>query len=350
MHNFLSKSPIGQLIPLILLVGVLLLAFMVLKAFLVTIAWAMIVSYVMWPAYCRLRHWLNGRQSLSAGLMTALMTVLLSLLAYWLAIMLQDELKLSYQVLVNALKTPLVLPEAISHLPGVGQYVQQWVEQWNSQPGLPLQLAGWLKYAVQELASALGNLGQNLFKLGIVLVTVFFCFRDGEMAIKQLQQGLLRFLGQYQPVYLQAAGNTVRAVVYGLTLAAIAQGICAGIGYAIAGVQAPVLFGTLTTLLALVPMGATLVWLPITILLLATGYFWQGVGLLLWCMLVVSSIDNVIRPWVISGTGKIPFLVVMFGVLGGLAAFGAIGLFLGPVVLALLLAVWQVWLQQQTPS
>jgi Ca2+-transporting ATPase len=119
------------------------------------------------------------------------------------------------------------------------------------------------------------------------------------------------------------------------------------LGYTIAGVKAPVLFGAITALLALIPMGATLVWFPIGIMLILTDQPWPGIGLLLWGFLVVSTVDNVIRPLVISGASRVPFLVVLFGVLGGLSAFGAVGLFLGPVILAVLLSVWQAWLKLQ---
>jgi Ca2+-transporting ATPase len=181
----------------------------------------------------------------------------------------------------------------------------------------------------------------------VMLVMLFFCFRDGDAAVEQLHQGLVRFLGKYQHVYLRAAGYTARAVVYGLVLAALAQGIVAGLGYAFAGVRAPVMFGAVTALLALVPMGATLVWAPLGLGLIANDHLWQGLGLIMWGVLVVSTVDNVIRPLVISGASRVPFLIVMFGVLGGLSAFGPIGLFLGPVILAVLQAVWQAWIQQQ---
>jgi Ca2+-transporting ATPase len=121
----------------------------------------------------------------------------------------------------------------------------------------------------------------------------------------------------------------------------------AGFGYYVADVKAPVLFGAITALLALIPMGATLVWLPIGISLILMDQLWPGIGLLLWGFLVVSTVDNVIRPLVISGASQVPFLVVLFGVLGGLSAFGAVGLFLGPVILAVLLSVWRAWLKQQ---
>jgi Cation transport ATPase len=165
--------------------------------------------------------------------------------------------------------------------------------------------------------------------------------------INQLQQGLVQFLGQYQHVYIQAAASTTRAVVYGLILAALGQGLLAGLGYYVAGIQAPILFGAITALLAIIPMGATLVWLPTGIALILTNQLWPGVGLILWGFFAVSTIDNIIRPLVISGTSRIPFLLVLFGVLGGLKAFGAIGLFIGPIILAVLLSVWQAWIKLQ---
>jgi Ca2+-transporting ATPase len=97
-------------------------------------------------------------------------------------------------------------------------------------------------------------------------------------------------------------------------------------------------------------MGATLVWLPISVGLILAGEFWHGVGLLLWGVFAISTVDNVIRPLVISGAGRIPFLVVLFGVFGGLSAFGAIGLFLGPIILSVLLAVWRAWLKERKES
>ena len=249
---------------------------------------------------------------------------------------------------VTLLKAPYKLPDFINRIPWLGNYVQEWLDRLtHDRAELTTQLADWAKQWLGEFAKFLGGIGRNVIKLGVILVTVFFCFRDGEEIIKQLQQGLVRFLGKYQHVYLQAAGNTTRAVVYGLVLAALGQGTLAGLGYTIAGVKAPVLFGAITALLALIPMGATLVWFPIGIMLILTDQPWPGIGLLLWGFLVVSTVDNVIRPLVISGASRVPFLVVLFGVLGGLSAFGAVGLFLGPVILAVLLSVWQAWLRQQ---
>lgn len=349
MNDLLDYKPVRYLIPGILLVGLIVLSFMVLREFLLALVWAIIIAYVMWPPYQWLRCQLKDRAILSAGVMTAIIAAVISMTLYWLLAMLQDETKIAYESLMGSFTHgPYQLPDFIGRIPWLGSYLQDWLDRLtNDRAELAAQLANWAKQWLGGFAMFLGGIGHNVLKLGVVLVTVFFCFRDGKEIIKQLQQGLVRYLGKYQHVYLQAAGNTARAVVYGLVLAALGQGILAGFGYAVAGVKAPILFGALTALLALIPMGATLVWFPIGIMMTLTDQLLPGLGLLLWGFLVVSTVDNVIRPLVISGASRVPFLVVLFGVLGGLSAFGVVGLFLGPVILAVLLSVWQAWLKQQ---
>ncbi len=349
MNDLLGNKPIQYLIPGILLAGLLILGFMVLQEFLLALVWAIIIVYVMWPPYQWLRCQLKNQAGLSAAVMTAIIAAVVSMTIYWLAAMLQDETKIAYQSLVdNFNQESYQLPHFIVRIPWLGDYLQEWLDRLtNDRMEVATQLADWAKQGLGGFAKFLGGIGLNVMKLGVVLVTVFFCFRDGKEIIKQLQQGLVRFLGKYQHIYLQAAGSTVRAVVYGLVLAALGQGMLAGVGYAIAGVKAPLLFGVITALLAMVPMGATLVWFPIGIMMILTDQLWPGIGLLLWGFLVVSTVDNIIRPLVISGASRVPFLVVLFGVLGGLTAFGAVGLFLGPVILAVLLSVWQAWLKLQ---
>ncbi|MCX7098338.1 MAG: calcium-translocating P-type ATPase, PMCA-type [Methylococcales bacterium] len=349
MNDVPAKTRLPLLIPGIFLAGLLLLSFMVLKEFLLTLIWAFIIAYVIWPLYRRLKLRLNNRPTASALLMTSIIATVIFLMVVWLVAMLQEEVGIAYQTLVgNAAQPTFQLPDAIKGIPGVGHYLQDWLARINNDhAGVSSQFVDWAKQWLGQTATFLGGVGHNVMKLGVILVTVFFCFRDGEAAIAQARLGLFHFLGKYQNVYLQAAGDTTRAVVYGLVLAALGQGLLAGIGYAVAGVKAPVLFGLITALLALIPMGATLVWLPIGITLTLTGQLWPGVGLLLWGVLAVSTVDNVIRPIIISGASRVPFLVVMFGVLGGLSAFGAVGLFLGPVILSVLLSVWQVWVKQQ---
>lgn len=349
MNDFQHNKSIQQFVPSLLLAGLLVLAFMVLREFLLTLIWSFIIAYVTWPPYRWLKKRLHNNATISAAVMTSIIAAIIFLAAYWLVDMLNDELQFAYQSLaVNLNKQDYQLPDSIRRLPWLGNYLQEGLDRLTGdRAGFTSQIANWAKQWLGEFAKFVGGIGQNVLKLGVILVTVFFCFRDGQLAIQQLYQGLILFLGKYLTVYLHAAGSTTRAVVYGLVLAALTQGFMAAMGYAVAGIKAPALFGIITALLALVPMGATLVWLPISIALILTDHLWSGIGLLLWGFLVISTVDNVIRPIVISGASKMPFLVVMFGVLGGLSAFGIIGLFLGPVILSVLLAVWKAWLEQQ---
>jgi P-type Ca2+ transporter type 2C len=349
MNAILNNRSLKELIPGALLAGLLILAFMVLRDFLLTLVWAFIIAYVTWPPYRWLAERLNYNATFSAAISTLIIAAIIFLATFWLGDMLKDELQLAYQSLAeNFNLQQYQLPKSIRQLPWLGNYLQDWLERLiNDREGVTGQIANSAKQWLGKIATFIGGIGHYIMNLAVILVTVFFCYRDGNAVIKQLQQGLNHSLGKYLNIYLQAAGSTARAVVYGLVLAAISQGLIAGLGYAVAGVKAPVLFAIITALLALVPMGATLVWMPISLTLILSNQFWSGVGLLLWGFFVISTIDNVIRPIVISGASRLPFLIIMFGVLGGLSAFGVVGLFLGPIILSVLLAVWRAWLEQQ---
>ncbi len=140
-------------------------------------------------------------------------------------------------------------------------------------------------------------------------------------------------------------GGTIRAVVYGLLITAVVQGLLAAVGYAVAGVAAPILLGIVTGLLALVPYGTSVVMVPAALWLLFQGETLAGVGLLLWGTLIVASVDNLLRPLFISGAIRVPYLLVFFGVLGGLVSFGLVGVFVGPVLLSALFALWREWVE-----
>ena len=205
---------------------------------------------------------------------------------------------------------------------------------------LGTELTHWIQRFSGELANFAGDVGRNVLKAGLVVIILFFFYRDGAALIGQIRYLAQQFLRHRATGYFNAIGATIKAVIYGLLLTAVAQGTLAGIGYAVAGVRAPILFGLITAVFALIPFGTPLVWGSIGLWLLATGDYGAGIGLLLWGTLVVSSIDNLIRPLVISSATRVHFLLVLFGVLGGAIAFGFAGLVLGPVILAVVSAVW----------
>lgn len=329
--------------------GLLFLSYLVLQDFLIPVTWAVILAYATWPLYVRLRRALGGRNGLGALAMTLILVAALVLPLLWLIGMLQGEVAGAYQtVMAYAAQSDHRLPEGVARVPWIGGWLQGWVDRVVADPAtFKATLAHWGERWSGSLARVVGGVGRNTVKFGLALFTVFFFYRDGESFLLQSRRVLERALGERSNAYLSAAAVTVKAVVYGLVLTALAQGLLAGLGYWVAGVEAPVLFGAVTALAALIPFGTPFVWGSLGIWLVFSGQTWAGIGLLLWGGLVVSWVDNLIRPLVISGATRIPFLLVMFGVLGGLTAFGLVGLFLGPVILAVLMAVWREWLEER---
>jgi Ca2+-transporting ATPase len=342
----LPKPPcfFRQYAPILGVIILVWLSFCVLQQFLIPLIWALIIAYVTYPIYEKILDFFNGKAILSAATLTSAVSAIVILVCYNLLNVLQEELWNTYTQLITTFGThSFQLPESIRHIPYLGDYLENRLNHLlNNRAALNEHLIAWAKYSLQLFGEGLRHAGKLIIELCFVLITVFFCFRDGKTWLIQLQMAIGYFFDDEQGIYLKTLGHTTRAVCYGLVLAALGQGIIAGIGYALAGVSAPLLLGAFTALMALIPMGATLVWIPTGLLLLANENIWAGLGLLAWGFLVVSTVDNVIRPLIICGASRVPFLVVLFGVFGGLTAFGAIGLFLGPMILALLLAVWQV--------
>lgn len=328
----------------------LLLVFRVLMPFLVPVAWAGILVYVTWPFYLRLRKWSGERSTLSALIMTIALALLLILPLLWVMSLLQNELGSAYQRLTQLLGGgQFVLPPEIGNIPWLGHEIQNFIDRINADPqAIQNEFKRWGDWLFSHAGSIADGITRNVVKLGLAIFTAFFFYRDGEALMVQIRTILRQILDERVDHYLGAMGATARAVVYGIVLTALAQGLLAGIGYAVAGVKSAVFFGVITTLIALIPFGTPFAWGSICVWLLMEGHTWAAIGLAIWGAVVVSWVDNIIRPLVISSATQIPFLLVMFGVLGGLAAFGMIGLFLGPVILAVMLAVWREWLESAT--
>jgi predicted PurR-regulated permease PerM len=334
----------------LLLLGALAgLGYLVLRNFLVPLIWAGILAYVSWPLHQKLLDWTGRRYGLSAALTTLLLSVAIVLPVIALAALLQDDLVAAYRTIRTHLSSgTLVVPDAVVAIPWVGPRLQASLANISADPSA---ISNWISERAGQWIGVgrdvISLVGRNLFKAGIALLALFFVLRDGEALVEQSRGVLRRFLGAEYETYWDAVAKTTRGVVYGLVLTAMAQGLLAGLGYWAAGTDVPVLLGALTALLALIPFGAPVVWASLGAWLIMTGELWPGVGLLLWGGLVVSWVDNFIRPWAISSATRTPFLLVLIGVLGGLTAFGLIGLFIGPMVLAVLLAVWREWLKHQ---
>jgi len=331
--------------------GLLVLSYAVLAPFIAPFAWAAVLAYVTWPAHRWLRAKTGGQNTLTAALMTLATAAVLVLPFAWTALVLQAEVTTAYRTLVSWLAQRPGAPRFIGELPLVGPWLADQFQQWLTDPVSLKALAAHHRDEALALAGSLaGGMGRNAAKFGIALMSLFFLYRDGETLMLQTHTVASRFLGERAKQYLEAVGATTRAVVLGLTLTALAQGTLAGFGYWAAGMDSPVTLAAFTALFAFIPFGTPLVWGTASAWLLLTGDTAAGLGLFFWGALVVSWVDNLVRPLVVSSAVRLHFLLVFFGVLGGLAVFGLIGLFLGPVVLAVLVAVWREWLGEQAAS
>ena len=346
MLEDLHASPwLRRLIVVVLLGGLVLLSYGVLRPFLVPVIWALILAYVTWPLYVRLRKLLRNQQTLASIVMTLLLATAFIVPLVWLATLLRSELANAYDVLANFLARRPQLPESIANIPWFGEWLQQLIDRVSRDPAtLPAELGALADESLSEIRAVIGGVGRNLAKTFFALLTAFFMYRNGELFARQVREVMHQLLGERVDGYIVAIGDTTRAVVYGIVLAALGQGMLAGLGYWIFGLEAPALLGAITALIALVPFGAPLIWVSLGVWLIITDRTGAGIGLLLWGGLIVSWVDNLIRPLVIANATRIPFLLVLFGVLGGIAAFGLVGLFMGPVILAVLMAVWREYL------
>ncbi len=331
----------------LLLLVLLGLAYLVLRPFLASVVWAMILGFTSWPLFERLRGRLPRHPNAAALLMTLALAMAFMLPLLWLGVLLRNELvRALSEAGAHLAGAALHVPKALSDVPVLGTLLQDLLRDATSeQVAARLRASAWSAQAAEQAVALLGGAGRNAAKFGFALLTLFFVYRDGERGLRQAQAVFRHLLGARVDGYLQAAAGMTRAVLWGLLVTALVQGLFAGLGYWWAGLPSPVLLAAVTSLFALAPYGTPMVWGPAALWLLAQGHLGAGAGLLLWGLLVVSWVDNLVRPLVISGTTRVPFLLVVFGVLGGLAAFGLVGLFLGPVLLAVLLAVWREWLE-----
>jgi predicted PurR-regulated permease PerM len=322
------------------------LTFWVLSPFLASLAWAGILAYVTWPLHQWLLRFLPGRNNLAALLMTVGVGATLLLPLLWVMFTVVGEVAVASEILKQLATQGLPpLPEGVRAWPAGDWLIAQYQRVQGDPAWARSQMSALGLSDATAMKALAGGVGRNTAKFGLAVFALFFLYRHGDSVLAQFRGVATRWLGEAAPGYIQAVGVTVRAVVFGIVLTALAQGVLAGLGYWVAGVTAPALWGVITVLVSLIPFVGPVVWIGLSLILLAHGETQAALGLFLWGALVVSWVDNLIRPLVISGPTRIPFLLVFLGVLGGLNAFGLIGLFLGPVLLAVSIAIWREWLE-----
>lgn len=309
--------------------------------------WAVMFGALLSPWNQRLAKRLGDRPSIASGITTSA-TVLLFLLPIGFiggAVAAQSAQLLKH-LQSRVPQGSEVSTIELSTLPWL-QKPLDWIAQYSNVTFE--QLRGWAIKGIQNLLEILMSTGGTvvLGAMGTVvsfflmIFVLFFVLRDGPVFAKQLVAMLPVEERRRERMWMHLSEVT-RGVFMGIGLTAIVQGTLVGVGFWIAGLPSPLVFGVISIFFALVPVvGTWIIWIPGVIVLLTQGEHGHAVFLALWGALLVGSVDNFLRPILISGTAQVPTLAVFVGVMGGLAAFGFIGLFLGPIILGLLVALFR---------
>ncbi len=313
--------------------------------FLPALVWASILAIAVWPLYTRARlRWAPGRQDiLLPSLFTAgvalLFIVPLAVIAVQLgreahgAMLWLDELR------HNGIPAPAWLPR----LPLGGGALGKWWQENLAHPADTGELLGRVgRDRVLMVSRHLGEVvAHRLVLFGFTLLALFFLFRDGDRLTGQMLAGSRRAFGPSGERLGRQVVASVRGTVDGLVLVGLGEGLLLGIAYFVVGVPHPTLLGALTALAAMIPFGAPVVFGLASLLILANGAVVPAVGLFAFGVVVTFVADHAIRPGLIGSSTRLPFVWVLLGILGGVATWGLLGLFLGPAIMAALILLWR---------
>jgi predicted PurR-regulated permease PerM len=327
-------------------------AFLILTPFLTAITWAVILAILVYPLYAWLLELMRGRATLAAITVMVVITLLVILPGVELVRFLTDE-TVSLVQSVRSLMDEEGKQEWLAR-----PWVQQLLSWWNMVSFRLMDFKiNWKEMLVQGaqssstfLVTQVKGIAQNVLSFTInfiiALFTLFFVLRDGAEFLSRVQR-LLPMDREHQERLLRNIVDAVTAVVHGSLVVAMVQGLLAGLAYWVLGVPFAVLWGVITAFAALLPFGGTtLVTIPASLYLFLQGNNVKGIIMLIWCLGVVVMIDNVLKPLFIGSRIKLPMLFLFFGILGGLAVFGALGLILGPVLFALLAVLLDLYSEE----
>ena len=328
-----------------------LLALWVARDFLASLAWAVVIAVALWPVYRRFAALVSGRRSpvLAPLLFTSITGLVLIgpvVLAGYQAAQVSETI---VQLVTQLRENRIPVPGWFAQLPLVGEHAVRW---WNAvnlgdpkaasemgeQTSMVDSITAWTRAFGGELL-------HRLFHFFIALVALFFLLRDGAWMSERVLLTFDRLLGDPEERLASKIVEAVRGTVNGTVVVAIVEGTLIGFAYVLAGVPEPILFALLTMAFAMLPLGAWVAFTAAALVLLAEGgSFLAAAGVFGFGAAVMIIGDSFIWPKLVGGAARLPFLLALIGIFGGLQAFGLIGLFAGPVIMAVLLTVWREWL------
>jgi len=344
-----AERRLHQYVQLAAIVIIVVGCYLVLHPFVPALLFAAVVCSSTWPLFLILRKALWGRAVLAALVMTLLLIVLVIGPAVLLAANLADTVTAMIEAGKAALNgTPNRPPDGVRQIPLIGEWLADyWQRLASSGESFATQWKGLLEPARNFLVGAGKAAGEGLLQLALASFIGFFFYRDGEALMLAIRRALDRIAGGLGRELLETIDNTVTGVVHGIFGTALAQALVALAGFLVAGVPAALLLAVATFFLSIVPIGPPLVWGGATAWLVYDGQMGWAIFMAAWGFLVISTIDNLVKPYLISRSSNLPLLLIVLGVLGGVIAFGFIGLFIGPPVLAIGLTLTQLWIARR---
>jgi predicted PurR-regulated permease PerM len=333
----------------LLLGGVAIGCVLVLYPFISALLWAAILVFTTWPVFEWLRQRLRLSNGPAAGAMVALTAVVVVVPIVLAAPSRSDDIRQLRNAIEEALKSGLpAAPGWLFDVPLVGPTIGDLWNRWAEDIGAMLgALQPYFGIVLENGLHVLLGIAGGVLMFLLALFAAFFIYVNGEAMAAHVKLLLHRIAGGRADRLILVTGNTVRGVVYGILGTAIVQGILTAGGLGMAGVPRAMLLGGTAGLLAVLPVGAPLIWIPATIWLLSTGHLAWGIFLAVYGSIVISGADSLIRPWFIARGAHLPFLLTILGVMGGAIAFGLLGIFLGPVLLGVGYTLMNEWARSE---
>ncbi len=340
----MEKDRLSKAFILLMAMGLSIIFFGMIRSFLVTILLAAIFSGLAQPLFKRCEHRFGGRRALAS-----VVTLLVLLVVVFVPFLLLVGIVTAQALSVSEKAGPWVADQA-AHPDRIVQFLENlpfydkispYREEILTKLG---QLVGSVSsFMINGLSSATRGTVAFLFQFFIFLYTMFWLLMDGEKVLRKImyytpldQEDDLRLLNKFTSV--------TRATLKGTLIIGLAQGGMAGLAFWVVGINGALFWGTVMTVMSIIPgIGTALVWVPAVIILIASGHLAKGIGLALFCALVVGSIDNVLRPRLVGRDTKMHDLLIFFGTLGGILFFGVAGFIIGPIIAALFVTVWDIY-------
>ncbi|MFM0058644.1 AI-2E family transporter [Paraburkholderia phytofirmans] len=329
---------------LVLYIGLVLLALWVARDFIAVVAWAAVLAIALWPLLRRVEgnRWFTGRTTLIAAVLTLAIALLVVLpVGIGIAQALREAHDMS-DWFKDAQENGIPLPDFIQHLPFGVQQISAW---WQANLAQPLRGSAAMKGLHSPTVMTLGRhfgarAAHAVAVFGFMLITLFVIFQAGPRLSGSLLKGMRRGFGEDGAQLLLRMATAVRGTVSGLVVVGLGEGALLGVAYFVTGLPHVALLALVTAIAAMLPFCAPLTFGLAALWLVSQGSVAAGVGLAVFGSVVVFIAEHFVRPVLIGNSTRLPFLLVLFGILGGAETFGLLGIFIGPALMTVLMVLW----------